>query len=292
MLISVIIPSRNRFSYVLDLLHDLSQQESPADEIIVVDQSDEPYSNLPCTHIVDSGRGPSRARNLGFKNASGEIIVFLDDDVHIESNFLQQLCTPIINAKSKVVVGAICDENGQYKNQTNSHWKKNYRNWIISLTSNPDFPGNCPTLSFPSGCAAIHWDVYEKVGDFDEFFDPNGAGEDRDYAMRIFSAGFNILFNGSAKLFHLSAPTGGRKDAVEENDQHFGFTPLEANSYYLIAKHFGATALQQEIILKKAYYLTQLITINPKIFFRSIKKIINFKKLSRRMNFILKENNY
>ena len=235
-MISVIIPSRNRYNYVLNLLNDLENQKLLADEIIVIDQSDEPYAELPCIHIVDSGVGPCRARNLGLERCTGDIIVFLDDDIRINSDFIHYLADPILNDGKFVVVGAICDANGNYVNQDYVFWKKDVKSWLLAITANPDFPGNGLTLSFPAGCAAIHRSVYERVGGFDTFFDPNGAGEDREYGLRIFHAGYSIFYEGKAFVSHLGAPSGGRRNIST------GFTylnMLEANSVYIVAKYFG-----------------------------------------------------
>lgn len=286
MKISILIASKNRERYINNLLYDIESQELRASEIIIIDQSEKKYtltSNNKIFQIPDFGQGPCRARNLGLEKCTGEIIVFLDDDIHIEPDFLERLCVPIIKAETKVVVGAMCDEEGHYRNQENIAWRSNSRNWLLSLTTNPDFPGRCPALSFTTCCAAIHRSVYEKVGKFDEFFDPDGAGEDRDYGLRIFEAGFNILFDGSAKVNHLAALSGGRRDKAKSAPNYFGFSPIEANSYYLIAKHFGLNALDQQVYSMKYYYLSKLITINPKVIFRNLERIKNLTRLTKQL---------
>jgi len=285
-MISIVIASKNRYCFIQNLIQDLYLQIIQDLEIIIVDQSDKPYKLTDLKriiHLLDDQRGPCHARNLGLEKCTGEIIVFLDDDIHIEPDFLERLCVPIIKAETQVVVGAMCDEEGHYRNQENITWRSNSRNWLLSLTSNPDFPGRCPALSFTTCCAAIHRSVYEKVGKFDEFFDPDGAGEDRDYGLRIFEAGFNILFDGSAKVNHLAALSGGRRDKAKSAPNYFGLSPIEANSYYLIAKHFGLNALDQQVYSMKYYYLSKLIAINPKVTFRNLVNIMNLSRLTKQL---------
>jgi len=237
--ISIIIASKNREDYIRNLLTDLNNQSIQAQEVLIIDQSERPYifdeyDNIH--HIIDNHTGPCHARNLGLERSSGEIIVFLDDDIRIETDFLETLCSPINNGVCLAVVGAMCDPDGQYSSSTNDTWNKEYANWLLALTANPCFPGQSTTLSFTTCCSAIHRNVYHQIGGFDPFFDPNGAGEDREYGLRILKAGHNILYQGKACVRHLGAPSGGRRGIG------MGFkyqNILEANSAYIIAKHFG-----------------------------------------------------
>ena len=70
-MISVIIPTRNRFSYVTLLINDLLDQDLDLDyEIIAVDQSDNPEHLENCKHIITETRGPSVSRHGGFSRCS------------------------------------------------------------------------------------------------------------------------------------------------------------------------------------------------------------------------------
>jgi len=237
--ISIIIASRNRELYIKGLLSDLQQQIIIPEEIIIIDQSDTPYNletSPGVTHILDKEIGPCHARNVGLEQSIGEIIVFLDDDARVESDFLKNICTPIFNGKSFAVVGAICDAEGNYRNDEYPFWQREKHNWLLALGASPNFPGSCLTLAFPTGCAAIHRSIYEKVGGFDPFFDPNGAGEDREFGLRIFHAGYSILYDGKAYIRHLHAPSGGRSSTPGGYKYQ---NVLEANSVYIVAKYFG-----------------------------------------------------
>ncbi len=288
-MISVIIPSRNRYNYVLNLLNDLEQQKPPADEIIVIDQSDEPYADLPCIHIVDSGVGPCRARNLGLERCTGDIIVFLDDDIRINSDFIHNLADPILNDGKYVVVGAICDANGNYVNQDHVFWKKDVKSWLLAITANPDFPGNGLTLSFPSGCAAIHRSVYERIGGFDPFFDPNGAGEDREYGLRIFHAGYSILYEGKACVRHLGAPSGGRRN----NSTGFKYLNiLDANSVYIVAKYFGWSVFEDFCSTWLRTIRYKKTNLNPRNFFFKFNQWNEARVYCERIRAVKRDNNW
>lgn len=232
--VSVIIPSRDRRSCVEALLADIGGQTLLPHEVIVVDQSPQPYGTLEGARVVrDEGRGPCRARNAGARVASGDILVFLDDDARVEPAFTEVLCEPIVTGRAVASTGSMCDEEGRYPDAPTG-WESATDSWIVALTANPRRPGDGVTLSFSTACCAVDASVFEEIGGFDTFFDPNGAGEDREMGLRLFSAGHHIAYRGDARLHHAAHPVGGRRDSG-----HARLNVLQANLYYAVAKHFG-----------------------------------------------------
>ncbi len=86
-MVSVIIPTYNRASYLLEAIESVLDQTYDEIEIIVVDDgsSDDtlkklkPYQDKIKYVYIENG-GPARARNVGMKMARGEYIAFLDSD--------------------------------------------------------------------------------------------------------------------------------------------------------------------------------------------------------------------
>jgi GT2 family glycosyltransferase len=272
-MISVIIPSKNRYQILLQLLQDLACQTKVPEEIIVVDQSDQPYENLDCTHIIDVGNGPCRARNLGVKNSHGDILVFLDDDIRIENDFLEKLCKPIINQRYDVVSGAICDEMGHYLRSDRFYWRNMEKMIFRAMTISPSNPEPGLSLCMPGGCSAITRSAFYKVGGFDTYFDPDGAGEDRELGIRLFLNGFPIYYNPSAKIKHLASNYGGRRDI-----QKASIDILGANIAYIIGLYFTRNNLKQYIReYLKSTFLSGL-TIKPISWYRSTRRYIYAKK--------------
>lgn len=237
MKISVVIPSRNRETCLNALLDDLERQELKAFEVIVVDQSDVAYSmGGTATFLRDGALGPARARNIGALAAEGDILAFLDDDCRIQPDFLGELCKPICEMGYSASTGAICDDTWKYQRDGGMCWNDNNAFWILSLTANPKCPGEGLTLSFAAGCSAVRRDVFESIGGFDTFFDPDGAGEDREFALRLFHAGYPIHYNGGAKVQHIGEKIGGRRSLPAAKD---ALHPLERNMLYVAAKYFN-----------------------------------------------------
>ena len=90
MLISIIIPTYNRVSYLLETVNSILQQTYENYEIIIVsdgstDNSKEEIDKLNDSRIrfvdLDKNYGyPAKARNEGIKISNGEFIAFCDDD--------------------------------------------------------------------------------------------------------------------------------------------------------------------------------------------------------------------
>jgi GT2 family glycosyltransferase len=98
--ISVIIPTYNRLRTLLQALGSLQQQTLAEFEILVVDngaredthQAIERFNErakVPARYIPEPRLGLHNARHAGARTASGEILVFTDDDATFESGWLK-----------------------------------------------------------------------------------------------------------------------------------------------------------------------------------------------------------
>ena len=106
--LSVIIPTRNRPASCARLLKALLPQVSGCNcdgniEVIVIDDHSSPPSrkqlsaqisecSIDAVHFIsrESSGGPSAARNSGIAKASGDLLIFLDDDCLPEPSFLSE----------------------------------------------------------------------------------------------------------------------------------------------------------------------------------------------------------
>lgn len=105
--ISIIIPTYNRISALEETLISIFQGDVVPDELIIVDQTQDNKLATQINELVKSYKGiylysetPSltKARNIGLKKATKDILVFMDDDVSIKPNTLsvlkQMFCEP------------------------------------------------------------------------------------------------------------------------------------------------------------------------------------------------------
>jgi glycosyltransferase involved in cell wall biosynthesis len=95
--ISVVIPTKNRVEDLRRTLESVSIQSRQPEEIIVVDQGssaalDSSTFPVPLTYIhAPQVSGAAVARNVAMDRASGDIWVFLDDDVILEPEYIAEL---------------------------------------------------------------------------------------------------------------------------------------------------------------------------------------------------------
>ncbi|MDD2881494.1 MAG: glycosyltransferase family A protein [Rhodoferax sp.] len=96
MLISIIVPTRNRVPLLARALQAIKSQGHESYEVLVVDDGSDTATRSVYPALMESlgsafslmlvgtdgqrGQGPSASRNLGIRSARGEVIAFCDDD--------------------------------------------------------------------------------------------------------------------------------------------------------------------------------------------------------------------
>ena len=124
-LISIIIPTHNRYEIALDNINNIKNQKYEKKEIIICDDSDQKYHNLNgkkfennlqdlnvkyiyCARFDDKGNkdyGLARARNFGVIESQGEFLVFLDDRITPDGELsLINLIKPLRSKNEKLWV--------------------------------------------------------------------------------------------------------------------------------------------------------------------------------------------
>lgn len=117
---SILICTRNRCRFLADTLRSLHAVAVPDGlkaEIIVIDNgstdetraviSEARMEHISLRYINEPRRGLSHARNTGLGAARGQVIVFTDDDVRPESQWLKRIIQPIVEDRFDVVAGRV-----------------------------------------------------------------------------------------------------------------------------------------------------------------------------------------
>src|SRR5215207_2991126 len=98
--VSIIIPTYNRSALLRDAVSSVLRQDSEATfEIIVVDNNSKDDTSAvvhslmqshpgKVQYVVEPEQGNAHARNRGVTTSKGDIIAFIDDDVSVESDWL------------------------------------------------------------------------------------------------------------------------------------------------------------------------------------------------------------
>ena len=180
-LVSVIIPVYNGQDFIKDSVEHILAQNYPALEIIIVDDG----STDRTAEIIDDlstdiryfrqkNEGPASARNRGIRDASADLLVFLDvDDLWPENNLHLLVDEMLSEPDAEVIRG--------YAQITEHN----------PLTGEYDFVGN-PKEAFPDyiGAAIYRKSIFNKVGLFDTSLT---FGEDTDWFNRANELESNIM---------------------------------------------------------------------------------------------------
>lgn len=194
MSISVVIPTMNKVEQLRLTLDALLQPDPGIDhpwEVVVVNDGSEDgtteflkdlvaghRSATPALHVVAPGMnlGRARARNLGARNASGQWVLFLDDDIVIPAG--------LVGAHYKAL------------RENPGHGTIGYAVTEPTLIDAPHFyyldtrgaarlgPGPAPARFFVTQNAAVPRREFLSVGGFDEAFSSYGF-EDMEVAFRL-----------------------------------------------------------------------------------------------------------
>jgi GT2 family glycosyltransferase len=210
--ISVVIPTYQRESDLVRTIQSVLAQ--PGDfEIVVVDQT--PSHSGPTEAFlrgVDDPRfsyhlvGPpslTAARNYGIENSTGDIVIFVDDDVELRPGFLAAHAQQYDDAS----VGAV---GGRVIGPTESpDPSPAYLAWTGFRRGSFDCPRDAEA-TLVRGCnMSFRRRAIEEAGGFDGRFIGNAIREDFDAALSVSAAGWKVLYTPTAALDHHDVATGG-----------------------------------------------------------------------------------
>ena len=97
--VSVILPTIDRYPYLEPLLHQLAAQTTRPHQVLIVDQTPRPRRRhdlaevepgLPVAVFEQDTPGQSTARNRALQAATGEFVLFIDDDDEIGPDLIAE----------------------------------------------------------------------------------------------------------------------------------------------------------------------------------------------------------
>lgn len=216
-LISVIVPTYNRYDMLRGALESLIRQETEGElsyELIVVDNASTDQtrslveelaaqSPIPVRYFYEATPGPGAARNCGLAQAQGEWVAFFDDDEVATPDWLRQLYKAAIKTGALIVGGAMhldlpqetLDRLGRYVRQTSLREIDYYS--TIRPYSDKRLPG--------TNNALVAAQVFRKVGKFD----PSKVcgEEDSDFFLRARAVGISPYYTPHAVVRHRIPPS-------------------------------------------------------------------------------------
>ena len=213
--VTLIIPSYRRGPILSRTLAHLRICEPQAEEWLIVDQSGQIDSAVEKeiraagskARIIRLERPNAQAaRNRAAREARGEILLFLDDDVVPDRDLIEAHRSNYRDPNIHAVGGFYTEpgENATAKTGEEVGW--------LPLTRLERIPANyverVDSPLWPSCNGSIRREVYLKIGGMDENFRYT-LYDDTDLSLRLEKRGYRCVHDPRARLVHLKEPTGG-----------------------------------------------------------------------------------
>jgi len=234
--VSIIIPTKNRSKDLEGLLKLLFGQTTLSKEIIVVDDSTNEKTKelvgdirkkfvvkgVEIKYVRGMGGGIAQARNIGFSHSTGEICLFLDDDIIINTRYIEEILKVYEIFPNALGVGGYIvnwfSRSSALSNAVNKLFYGVYgtpdkcqaRPLGMSYPYRLDKVINCEWLS---GTNSSYRREILKIFKWDEKLQRYSLCEDKDLSYRIHKRFPNSLFiTPHAKVIHKASPTGRLSD--------------------------------------------------------------------------------
>lgn len=223
--ISVIIPTSNRREYLELVLIALDRQINKDFEVIIIDDGsndgtkeliENRHSFYPINYYALTkikGTGAGYARNKGIELAQGEVVVFLDSDSLVRTDFIAQHNRVHRIQPGLVVVGIrwqmqkseITYELIKNGISRNTLPVKNIekQNRVFSIFSQNLGQYILPWWFFSTSNASVRRQDAVDAGMFDEEFCSYILYEDTEFAYRLFRNNLSFILNSDTECFHM-----------------------------------------------------------------------------------------
>jgi GT2 family glycosyltransferase len=224
--VSIVIPTYQRGDILADTIAMALAQDYPDFEVIVVDQSLETppavreliaaSADCPLRYMRLTTPNLPGARNAGVLAATGEVIVFIDDDVVIGPDFLASYARVFEDPAVGGAMGMTLAPGGRDPDLDAIDRQ---------FTVQKRFPDGTAQVLWLVGCnCAYRRKAILEAGMSDERFTGSAWSEDVDLSVRVRHLGCMFLYDPQVRLIHLALQSGGcanRTPADEEKrDEH------------------------------------------------------------------------
>ena len=251
---SVVIPTLRREEILKETLDSLQSCEPPPFEVIVID-ADTGGSAQPVVSAFDREVSPSvryvrspasltLQRNLGIDDASGEVLVFLDDDVSIPADVFARLERAYRDSEVIGVTGRVVEPDSARRlgpasalrrllpggGREGTFTRYGYPRYLRHLDRPRD-------VEFMQGCFMSARREAAAAVRFDEHMSGYALAEDEDFSYRLSRLG-RIRYVPEIVVLH------GKLGFGSADDRRFGRLVV-VNRAYLFRKNFRRTPLSR-----------------------------------------------
>lgn len=203
--VSIILCTCNRADSLRATLESFASLEIPADlpaELVVVDNGSTDHTrdvvsraslvNIDLRWVPEPRRGKGYAYNTGMRAATGDVLLFTDDDVRVPQDWVAGMCRPIVDGVADAVAGGV-----RLAPHLLRPWMTPlHRSWLASTEFlNPQAPEEMVGANM-----AFSRRVLDRVPEFDVELGPGARGfaDESLFSWQLLRAGFRL-----APAFHV-----------------------------------------------------------------------------------------
>ena len=239
---SVVICTYGRPEQAKKLLEELNKETYKDFEVLVVCQGDkhdleEIENSVKASYFkkfyYEANPNLPHARNVGIKQAVGEIVIFLDDDIKPVGTLIEAHVANYSDAAVGMIGGRISEKKlgedipdskiGMIRKLDGfaySGFDKNVRREVMHVKG---------------GNMSARRSVALEIGGFDEQFKGTAEYEEMDFCLRVLKKGYKIIFDPIPIIEHLSLSFGGCRIERREDQVYW----LYRNHSLVFLKNFN-----------------------------------------------------
>ena len=219
-MITLIICTYNREKYIGPLLDSIAKNDYPTTdyEILLVDnnctdntrgiceQFAAAHPKVTFRYVVETEQGLSAARNKGIREAQGDIIIYVDDDALVDTDYIRIYAEHFASYPETMAAGGPIEP--LYETQE-PKWMSPYTKALLTAWMNyGDKVREYPKGRYPGGGnAAYRKVVFDKVGIFNTELGRKGnlllASEEKDIFDKMRALGMQVLYLPTPVLHHI-----------------------------------------------------------------------------------------
>jgi GT2 family glycosyltransferase len=194
--VSVVVPTVGRARLVRSLVESLARCDPRADEILIVDQSEDDrvervlfeFADIGARFVHCEGHGEGRGRNVGLREARHDLLLGTDDDCTVAPDWVGRAWAHAEAEPGGIVTGRVLPV-GDPRAVPSTRDDPEPHDYTGDLSCFPLFPNNM----------ALNRPMALELGGFDEGLP---AAPDNDFCYRWLRAGNRLIYQPDMVVWH------------------------------------------------------------------------------------------
>lgn len=234
--VDIVICIHNALEYVKKCLESIVRYTYPPYILILIDDgSDQQTASFLKNFALSQGavlirndqaKGYTFAANQGLRQSSGDYVVLLNSDTVVGPDWLDKMIAcaetdPCIGIVGPLSNTASWQSIPRVFNSTGDDWAENSLPEGITVADMAKVTAKYsdriyPSIPFLNGfCLLIKRKLIEEIGYFDEKLFGQGYGEENDYCLRAYKAGWKLVIADDVYVYHWQSKSYSDKSRKE-----------------------------------------------------------------------------